>query len=430
MKLILFCIIAGLAFVAGAGLILKYHSFTGDADFWLISIAIVTVGSLLTALPYKSSAFRFEFSTIALAWLILKGPGTGNAVFLYLPMVASTLCILGYKVAPRTSAILAWLITAAWFWWLSGLPGTPAQHILFWFTVAMLVIYTVNAFSGPVAAPKRIDFILCSYSGNTAHYAEPFIAGARDTGAEVAIQRFHYYKEFNADLTGDGLAVAFPVIGWKPPWPFLNYLILRLPRGRGKPAYIMYSSAGGPENAGVLVWLILILKGYRVIGRSWAAYPINIATFRLGLKKLWRWLDSIVPISKDTPAQSESGRRFAQGQSAGLPFILWPTPLAIVGIITDNKIIDSILYHNHVFRRRCTKCGLCINFCPAQRLRIGKDGYPASGGACVLCTGCVNLCPSGAMHIWCLTEYGNAYKPRWPGLIIRKKDQSSPATSA
>ena len=273
-----------------------------------------------------------------------------------------------------------------------------------------LLLGTLPVFLGRRCAPRSLDVILCSYTGNTTHFTEPFLNAARQEGIEVVTHRLHYYRQFQPELRRDALVVAFPVIGWKPPWPVFNYLLFRLPWGRGKPAFVSYTSAGGPENAGAVVWLILTLRGYRVMGRASAVYPISLPTVRLGPARLWRWIDSRMPRSVTLAGQTRAGHDFAQGRHAGIPFLFWPSPLFLAGILLDNKLVD-IVYRNHVLRRRCNGCGLCARYCPTGRLRI-INGYPKAGMTCALCFGCVNHCPQHAMQMWLLTEYGHAYPPK------------------
>ncbi|MBI2265922.1 MAG: hypothetical protein HYU64_12235, partial [Armatimonadetes bacterium] len=273
---------------------------------------------------------------------------------------------------------------------------------------------------GKRRAPAKIDLILCSDTGNTAHYANQFIKGAERGGAEVTAHRFHRRNEFNPSLNGDALVVAFPVSGWKPPWPLLDWLSSSLPHGAGKPAFCLYTSAGGPENAGISIWVHLTVRGYRVCGRMWAAYPLNVPTLRIGPASLWKFLDRQVPIEEDLKAAEEAGEAFARGGRAGLPIVFWPSLLWLLGYLLDNRWINVFLYRNYVWKGRCNHCNRCIEHCPIERLRL-VDGFPRPVGTCALCLGCINLCPKNAMHMACWTEYGNPYKPRWPGLVVKRK---------
>ncbi len=139
---------------------------------------------------------------------------------------------------------------------------------------------------------------------------------------------------------------------------------------------MLYCCAGGPENAHLLLWLILRWKGWRPVGRSWGVYPLNVATFRWGPRALWRFLDRLVPLPTDAAAVRAHGAAFGRGEPAGYPFDL-ALPLFIGGILIDNKWVDT-LYRNYAWRRRCNGCGICVAFCPAQRLYL-KDGRPRPG---------------------------------------------------
>jgi NAD-dependent dihydropyrimidine dehydrogenase PreA subunit len=373
---------------------------------------LLVVGAVLGSLPSRSSALFCEYSTLFLTWWLLGWPGPGNAIFAYLPLACAVMIGLSHGSADRSAGALGWgvaIVLLALVHLLAPTAAFAPHYAYLIATALMLAIYTASVAPRPVVV-RKIDLILCSSSGNTADCAAHFADGAAAAGAAVIVHRFHRYREFQAQLDGDSLVVAFPVIGWKPPWPLLNYLVWRLPRGDGKPAFVLYTSAGGPENTGVLTWALLLLKGYRVLGRGAGVYPINLATVRLGPSRMWRYLDSLLPRAEAVVGLRAAGRDFARGRRAGLPLIWWPSPLFALGPLVDNAWFDRI-YRNHVFRRRCTGCGVCVDVCPAQRLRL-VAGYPRARGTCALCFGCVNHCPVGAMHLWLLTEYGNRYQPR------------------
>jgi Pyruvate/2-oxoacid:ferredoxin oxidoreductase delta subunit len=299
---------------------------------------------------------------------------------------------------------------------------SPGGIFVFSMVSIGIVLYVISFLQAIDYLPgKKTDVILCSYSGNTAEYAGHFISGMKKSGAEINVHRFHYHKRFDAKLTGDSLVIAFPVIGWKPPWPLVSYIIKKLPRGYGKPAFVLYTSAGGPENAGIVAWFLLTLKGYRVVGRLWSIYPMNIPTIRLGPKAVWQFIDKKTPVSGETETAEKTGIEFALGKITGLPFVLWPFVLVIFGALLDNPALNTILYRNYAWRRRCIKCGLCVNYCPSERLSM-VNGYPKAKGACIICFGCVNICPENAMHLVCWTEYGFQYKPRWPDGVVKKRE--------
>jgi len=382
-------------------------------------LAACLVGLSLIGAAHRSLPVVAETGFVL--WLASDHLGAGLAG--HLPLFAVLLMYLAHRVP--SIAMQASMLPAVTVWFVS-FARTPGAHYSFYGMVVAvscfvsLALFTANSLGRPRAAPRRIDMILNSASGNTAHYAQAFAEGARRGGAAVIVHRFHDYRDFAPDLTGDALVLAFPVYGWKPPWPLLWYMVGRLPRGRGKPAFVLYTAAGGPENVSLIAWIVLRLKGYRYAGRSWAIYPVNIATFRLGPSKFWRWLDTLVPLSADVSSARQQGEEFARSVPTGHPLLVWPLGLFLIGLILDNPWVNVVLYRNHAWRRRCRQCKLCIEFCPARRLSM-VGGVPRPRGTCTLCLGCVNLCPTNAMQMTAWTEYGNPYRPRWPELTVLKE---------
>lgn len=367
---------------------------------------------------YRSVSVFLDLSLLIVVGWIVGGTDPHIRLALYLNLVATVILYTANRTVAGKAAALAALFPVLWFVATGGadLGGAGAVPLLIFAAVLPgLAIFTRNALAMPGVRCREIDLILCSYSSHTAHYADRFAEGMREGGAQVTVHRFHRIRDFHPELRGDALVVAFPVYGWKPPWPFCEYLLSRLPRGGGKPAFILYSCAGGPENAGMVAWLLLTLRGYRVVGRSWCVYPMNIPTFRLGPKRMWRFLDHLVPPKTDIEGARRCGAEFATGRRTGVPFILWPFPLVIAGFLLDNRLLDMVLCRNYVWKKRCVRCGLCVRFCPTERLRM--EEYPKARGTCALCMGCINLCPKHAMHMYCFTEYGHQYKPRWPEFL-------------
>ncbi|MCP4150017.1 MAG: hypothetical protein GY757_19885, partial [bacterium] len=258
-------------------------------------LPVATIWAIVTYFVYRSLGLAFDFFVMIFLIFALYGGVRSNGIFLlYLPLITGVVLCVAHKINSRTSLFLAWAAPLTWF----VISNDTAikdfgilHYLLLLSAILMVLVFTMIFFYNPGKPLKKIDFLLCSYSGNTAHFSEQFTAGAEEAGAEVNMHRFHYYKSFKpakpavvtvkpdvdepvkpgvaeSVFDGDALVIAFPVFGGKPPWPFLNYLLFRLPRAKGKPAFILYTCIGGAENAGILCWLILTLKGYRVVGRN------------------------------------------------------------------------------------------------------------------------------------------------------------------
>jgi ferredoxin len=376
------------------------------------------------SLAYGSLSVFFELSLLILIPLLPPASDPSSRAAVALAAAAASSLFIGRKhsynmvltLLPVAAGCAVILAHSGDFDLLRPIPAIIAASILPGF-----ILYAAGR-KRKNTTLRKVDIILCSYSGNTGHAASKFVEGIKEEKVDVVIHRFHHHRVFHADLSGDGLVLAFPVIGWKPPWPLCSYIIRKMPRGGGKPAFVIYTAGGGPENAGMVAWLLLTLKGYRVVGRGWAVYPINIATVRIGPKRMWRFLDNLLPRAVDSADLKTIGRDFARGVPGGHPFILWPFPLIIAGVLLENPPLNRAIYRSYVWRKRCIQCGLCVRYCPSERLRM--EPFPKARGDCCLCLGCVNICPKKAMQMAAITEYGNQYWPRWPEYVVKQHDDN------
>jgi ferredoxin-type protein NapG len=89
------------------------------------------------------------------------------------------------------------------------------------------------------------------------------------------------------------------------------------------------------------------------------------------------------------------------GPAAGVPAGVWLRPPGARSPDTG-------------FRDTCSRCGKCVEVCPAQCIRIDPSGVRGQGAPfiepdsmpCVVCEGlsCMNVCPSGALQPLPLVE--------------------------
>jgi NAD-dependent dihydropyrimidine dehydrogenase PreA subunit len=386
-------------------------------------LAWAGTGVVLTCFAGRTSVYVFEASVAVIAWFLLGGPHYLHQEIACLPLAAMVFAVGTFESGSHAVSVFVIPFGAAWFLLTAKYSSVEDVGWYGWIVVAAAAIQMALVSrdgSRPAFNPhKVIDLVLCSYSGNTAHYAQVFAEGMKRTGAEVRLHRFHYYPDFDASLDGDALVIAFPVVGWKPPWTMAAWMLFRMPNGRGRPAFILYTCAGGPENTSLATWLLLRFKGWRPVGRAWAVYPNNIVTARLGPRILYRFLDSLVPFGFEARITESYGERFARGMPSGQPHLVWAFPLFIIGPLMDNKYINIYPYRNHAGRKRCNACGICVRYCPVKRLTM-RNGFPHASGTCTLCFGCVNLCPTRSMNIIAWSEYGQAYKPKYPNLVVKK----------
>ncbi len=61
--------------------------------------------------------------------------------------------------------------------------------------------------------------------------------------------------------------------------------------------------------------------------------------------------------------------------------------------------------HPVLSRKRCTRCGLCVEVCPAGAATLPPDGDPVYDlNACIGCAQCIALCPQSALKIFWDTD--------------------------
>ncbi|MCU0723932.1 MAG: EFR1 family ferrodoxin [Planctomycetes bacterium] len=240
----------------------------------------------------------------------------------------------------------------------------------------------------------RLDVVVVSFTGNTAHFAARFAAGAESAGASVETHRFRRRGEFAPALGGDALAVAFPVIAWQPPWPLVEWLETGLPEGKGRRAAILVTSNGMNDNAPWFAARPLRRKGWRVEGAAAGVYPNNWTQINFAWSM--SYYDSL-PKPATLAAAEESGRAFASGRPPGPPVRFVPTPLTLAALTAHRRFLHLFMPPS-VRSALCDGCGLCARVCPVGRLRM-EGGRPVARGECACCFSCVNRCPRDAIDM-------------------------------
>jgi len=390
------------------------------SDYWGVVWALALAPLVITT---RSGSVTAEMGTLLIVWWAFGDRVSASPAIYYCPLAAALSVWLTHDLGSRAASLLSTAVIGAWICRSidHGVPVNLTGVAFLGCSALTMLVHAATSLRRPFAPVRSVDVIAASHTGNTLHLVSRFAAELIEAGVQVRIHRFFDPTCFTPALDGDALVVAFPMIGWKPPWPLDHYLRTNLPAGKGKPAFLLSTCAGGPENGFVLPWLWLWLKGYRVMGRLWVIYPVNVATFRIGPARLWRWLDSLLPRESEMEITARSARSFAAGKTAGFPLVVWPFPLVLIGWLLDNRWIDPLLYRPYAWRKRCTNCGLCVETCPMGRLHRG-DPVPVAAGECELCMRCVNLCPQNALHLFCWTEYGQPYRPKWPELAAVRED--------
>lgn len=394
-------------------------SFSNPYYFFLAAII-----PLIISFPVIS--VLAEVAIIPLLWVILDNYTSPSGPLWLLPVVGAVLPLLAYRLNSRIAALMTVGIIVMWIDPVLLVQGGLPHWAKLFFLISVgfsSLFFLVATLRGRFKPLQSVDAIISSYSGNSAYLADQFLNKLKEEGVEVKEHRFHYFHDWKANFEADALVIAFPIYCFSIPWALLNFLIKELPRGRGKPAYILYTAAGLPENSALLAWLVLTLKGYRVVGRMWSISPVNMVLLRPGFKRMWDKLDKAYPLFGDHQLAREAATQFARGRLGGLCFHHYPAPLWALMPLFYNKWLCRTYVYNYVRKKRCTKCNICVQVCPAERISDGVNGFPKGQGDCLICYNCVNLCPTNAMQLAGMSEMGVPYRPRWRRFVVRKKKE-------
>ncbi len=194
-----------------------------------------------------------------------------------------------------------------------------------------------------------------------------------------------------------------PTHGFNFP-PITLKFLFRFPRGNN-PVFIMNTRAGMKIRkfhicgisgvAQLLAALILILKGYKIVGMRPVDLPSNWISVHPGLRKEVA-ASMFVRCKRNT-------RRFAEDILDGKKRYralydvvqdLAVSPIAVLYYFIGRFVLAKSL----VASRACTMCGLCIQSCPVQAIRE-VDRRPYWTFKCESCMKCINTCPERAIQV-------------------------------
>lgn len=232
-----------------------------------------------------------------------------------------------------------------------------------------------------------------SGTGNTERGARRIAEALEKDGHEV---RMLYISRTARPLPErpDRLILAYPTYAWRPP-ALVARFVARLPRGGGIPAAVFTADGGGSYGSADVAGRMLRRKGYRVVLKGAAHYPVN-------------WVEMMPP-----PVDKERSRSVAAGDAgvdAFMRALLDGTTLeqersGIDGLLNFVGIMFGA-FGRHFLGKLfiadddCTSCGLCARTCPAGAIVLGKGptARPRWTWGCESCNRCMNTCPTRAIN--------------------------------
>ncbi len=249
---------------------------------------------------------------------------------------------------------------------------------------------------------------ICIYyfsgTGNSRRVSEWIKKSAYDKGYKVESIDISKTKRRDVPKPSDDTMIGFcsPTHGFNLP-PVMMHFLLFFPRGRNK-VFIMNTRAGMklsklflPGLSGMAQYfyaLVLLLKGYRVVGMRPVDLPSNWISLHPGLKtkvvdslhqrweqKVKRFADRILSGKRDYRALFD------------LVQDLVITPVGLLYYLIGRFVLAKSFYADS----SCNNCGLCIKECPVQAIKK-IDGRPFWSYRCESCMHCMNKCPKRSIQ--------------------------------
>ncbi len=243
-----------------------------------------------------------------------------------------------------------------------------------------------------------------SGTGNAANVARWFseVAISKNIESEVV----NIAKVSKEEIKGEDnkMLIGFcsPTHGFNFPPITLKFLI-RFPKGKNR-VFIMNTRAGmklwkfylcGLSGlAQLMAALILVMKGYEVVGMRPIDLPSNWISVHPGLRKKVA-ASMFVRCERNTKRFAEyilSGKRRYRALYDVIQDLA-VTPIAVLYYLIGRFVLAKSLVASHA----CTMCGLCVKSCPVQAIKE-IDKRPYWTFKCESCMKCMNTCPERAIQ--------------------------------
>jgi ferredoxin len=244
-----------------------------------------------------------------------------------------------------------------------------------------------------------------SGTGNARNVAGWLAAAWAERGQEVAVVDLAQLDAHGVRVdAGDMVGIASPTHGFNFPPITLGFLF-GFPRAPdANRAFIINTRAGVrlfgkclPGLSGVaqlLAALVLVFKGYRIVGMRPIDLPSNWISIHPGLREenIRVIYERCAQVTRVFAERLLDGRRDLRA--------LWdlPVDLLIAPISLGYYFVGRFFFaKSFVASRACNGCETCVKQCPTKALRL-VDGRPFWSWRCESCMRCMNQCPRRAIE--------------------------------
>jgi len=253
---------------------------------------------------------------------------------------------------------------------------------------------------------KQLNIYYFSGTGNAKNAALWMIAEAQKYNVKTEMIDISRIDRRNISTPEQDSMIGFssPTHGFNFP-PVMMKFLLRFPKSKFKNPVFIMNTRGGlkfgkiffPGLSGITQYfysLMLLLKGYRVVGMRGIDLPSNWISLHPGLNNS--------AIQQIYERRKETVHRFAEKIFNGKKDLhalleivqdLLISPISVAYYIAGRFILAKSFYANC----HCNNCNLCVDSCPIKAI-IKVDGRPFWTYKCESCMRCMNDCPNRAIE--------------------------------
>jgi len=254
---------------------------------------------------------------------------------------------------------------------------------------------------------KYSQLILYYFSGtgnarNAALWIEKV---AKEKGLKTSLINIDRFKTIELPELSEKTLIGFfsPTHGFNVP-PIVLKFLLKFPKVKNTDAFILNTRAGlklhkffipGISGAAQLLpALILMIKGFRIVGMQPLDLPSNWLLLHPGLKE--KVVNSIYErcqgIVNNFATNMLDGKRKYKALLS-LPIDIALLPIALAYYFIGRFFLAKTL----IATDACNNCEKCINQCPVKAIKMIND-RPFWSYKCESCMRCVNACPQRAIE--------------------------------